>query len=78
MSEDMEARWTHLEDLFDQLMHRRQEDSVLRRDLPVRWLNDSLTALIFVAWEGIRRGTLAPREAPRLILTMFLAGAASP
>ena len=74
MSKDMEARWTHLEDLFDQLMRRGQQEEVLRRDLPARWLNDSLTALIFVAWEGIHNGHIAPRDAPRLIMTTFLAG----
>lgn len=74
---EINARENHLIELFDELMRRGQREGVLRPELPVRWLNDTLTALLFTAWENIQNGYVAPRDAPRLVMTTFLNGAAT-
>lgn len=41
------------------------------------WLLESLYALVYIAWEQIERGSLAPRHATELVLTSWLRGAAA-
>lgn len=46
----------------------------LRSDRPSWWIVSTIYALIYVAWEGIAGGYLAPRDAPDLVLDTLLTG----
>jgi AcrR family transcriptional regulator len=47
---------------------------LLRSDQPEWWTASAIYALIYIAWEGVERGTLAPVDAPRLAMDTFLSG----
>lgn len=49
----------------------------LRSDQPGWWLVSAVYALIYIAWEGVAHGALAPLSAPGLVLDTLLDGVAS-
>lgn len=67
-------RERRLTETFEILLRRGQTEGVLRADLPVWWLDDTLTRLLFAVWERINTGYVAPRDATRFVLTTFLNG----
>jgi AcrR family transcriptional regulator len=67
-------RERRLTETFEILLRRGQTEGVLRSDLPVWWLDDTLTKLLFSVWERINTGYIAPRDAARFVLTTFLDG----
>ena len=46
----------------------------LRSDQPEWWTASAVYALIYIAWEGVERGALAPVDAPGLAMDTFLSG----
>jgi len=51
-----------------------QRDGVLRTDKPIWWFGSTLYALVYVAWEGIAVGRLAPLDATELVVGTLLNG----
>jgi AcrR family transcriptional regulator len=49
----------------------------VRTDQPEWWTASAVYALIYIAWEGVYRGTLAAMDAPRLALETLLHGVGS-
>lgn len=73
---EMVARYAGLDAPLLALVQRGQRGGDLRTDLPAWWLVASLVAAVYGAWEAIADGRLAPRDAPGLVLTSVLDGAA--
>jgi AcrR family transcriptional regulator len=67
-------RMDDLDDLIVAAVEGAQREGVLRQDRPVWWFVSSLYALVYVAWEGIAKGRLAPLDATDLVLGTLLDG----
>ncbi|TMR07024.1 TetR/AcrR family transcriptional regulator [Nonomuraea turkmeniaca] len=52
-----------------------QRAGLLSTELPVRWISDVVYGLMVAVREGLRRGDVARRDAPRLLLDTFARGA---
>ncbi|SDH53605.1 TetR/AcrR family transcriptional regulator [Nonomuraea jiangxiensis] len=52
-----------------------QRAGLLRADLPVRWVSNTVYGLLVTVRESLRHGDVARRDVPRLLLTTFLQGA---
>ncbi|MCP2336841.1 TetR/AcrR family transcriptional regulator [Actinomadura rupiterrae] len=52
-----------------------QRAGVLRADLPVRWMSNTVYGLMISVRESLRRGDVARRDVPGLLIDTFLAGA---
>ncbi|RAS61825.1 TetR family transcriptional regulator [Lentzea atacamensis] len=52
----------------------RLQGTRLRRDLPAWWILHSLYAGLYLAWESIDAGRLAPLDAPRFVLSTLFEG----
>ena len=72
--EEFKVRELRLLKQFELLVQRGQSDGTFRMDLPARWIIDTITALLFMAWESISEGYTAPRDASRLVLTTLRSG----
>ncbi|MFC4911017.1 TetR/AcrR family transcriptional regulator [Actinomadura gamaensis] len=48
---------------------------VLRADLPVRWVSNTVYGLMISVRESLRRGDVARRDVPALLIETFLTGA---
>ncbi|RVX42793.1 TetR family transcriptional regulator [Nonomuraea polychroma] len=53
-----------------------QRAGVLSAELPVRWISDVVYGLLVAVRDGLRRGDIARRDVPRLLLRTFTHGAA--
>ncbi len=73
---EVTARTIALDAPLLDLVERGRQRGELRTDLPSWWLVASLTGTVYTAWEAIADGRLAPRDAPGLVLTSVLHGAA--
>lgn len=71
---DLEAAVEEFADRLATLLERGRQEGALRTDLPLIWMVDALIGLVEMAWEGVRDGRLAPRDAPGLVVTTFLSG----
>ncbi|CAM2011539.1 TetR/AcrR family transcriptional regulator [Acanthopleuribacter pedis] len=56
------------------LIETLQARGDIRPDLPVDWVFHSFDGVIYVAWECLQRGTVAPRDVPRLAWETFSGG----
>jgi AcrR family transcriptional regulator len=65
-----------VDDALVRLFRRGQEEGALRTDLPPVWLRHAYGWLGYAAAVATRQGDVAPREAARLVLAIFLNGAA--
>ncbi|WP_345560725.1 TetR/AcrR family transcriptional regulator [Nonomuraea rosea] len=54
-----------------------QRAGLLRGDLPARWVSNTVYGLLVAVRESLRRGDVARRDVPRLLLGTFLHGTAS-
>lgn len=63
---------------LEHLFRRAQAEGVLRADISPAWLRHAYGWLLYAAAVGIRQGDIAPREAARLVLSLFLHGAVNP
>ncbi len=61
---------------LDQPLHDAlaRDVGVLRADVPSWWAVEMLLAAVYVAWEQIEAGRLAPLDAPDLVMRTWLAG----
>lgn len=57
-----------------ELIERGKQDGTFRPEVPAAWIGDSLQALVYAAWEGVRDGKIARRDAPGLVTTTLLSG----
>ncbi|WP_084960355.1 TetR/AcrR family transcriptional regulator [Thermoactinospora rubra] len=69
-------RIDELEELELKLFAACQRAGILRADLPVRWISNTLYGLLVAAVESLRRGDVARRDLSRLLLETFLRGTA--
>lgn len=67
-----------LEQRMDAFFARAQEEGVLRRDVPDRWLTDLFFGVLFSLCESEYRGRIARCEMQRLFEEAFLNGAVAP
>ena len=58
----------------DVLIERGKRDGTFRPEVPVAWIGDALEALLYAAWEGVRDGKIARRDAPGLVVSTLLSG----
>ena len=58
----------------DVLIERGKRDGTFRPEAPVAWIGDALEALLYAAWEGVRDGKIARRDAPGLVVSTLLSG----
>lgn len=58
----------------DGLIERGKRDGTFRPEVSVAWIGDALEALIYTAWESVRDGKIARRDAPGLVATTLLSG----
>ncbi|MGH3145794.1 MAG: TetR/AcrR family transcriptional regulator [Rubrobacter sp.] len=56
------------------LIERGKRVGTFRPEVPAAWIGDALEALIYAAWESVRDGKIARRDAPGLVITTFLSG----
>ncbi|MDR8411146.1 TetR/AcrR family transcriptional regulator [Nonomuraea sp. 3-1Str] len=70
-------RFEELEEREVALYTAAQQAGLLRADLPARWLSSAVFGLLVAARESLRRGDIARREVPRLLLGTFLYGTAA-
>jgi AcrR family transcriptional regulator len=60
------------------VLKRAQQRGVLSADTPDWWLRSTFYSLVYVAFESVRSGDLAPRDAPDLVLATFKHGIGAP
>jgi AcrR family transcriptional regulator len=65
---------TELDEPILVLIQAARSAGALRADQPDWWQISSLYALVYVAWEGVAHGLLAPVDAPQVVLATLLAG----
>jgi AcrR family transcriptional regulator len=73
---DLAARVEALDLPVNALIRQLQQAGRVRRDVSDEWVVASLNALIYVAWELVAMGRLAPVDAPDLVLRTLLDGVA--
>jgi AcrR family transcriptional regulator len=71
---EVQRRFEALEPPLAALVRRGQQAGLLRTDMPDAWFVATLYAQVYVAWEGVATGWLAPRDAPDLVVRTLLEG----
>lgn len=61
-----------------QLCMELKEEGTVDGNIPLAWLVSSLDSLVYTAWEKVESGDLAPKQAPWLVLEMYLTGHGTP
>ncbi|MGB3634838.1 MAG: TetR/AcrR family transcriptional regulator [Rubrobacteraceae bacterium] len=56
------------------LAERGKHEGAFRAEVPVAWIVDTIGALVFAAWEGVRDGRIAALDAPELVATTLISG----
>lgn len=59
------------------LIQRGQANGELRTDLTAEWILHHMNYAMFAAWQGVHEGTIARRDAARLLVTTLLGGIAT-
>lgn len=67
-----------LERPIEAVIESAQRDRTLRSDRPLWWFVSTLYALVYIAWEGIEMGRLAPLDATDLVLGTLTHGLGVP
>ncbi|HEX3814067.1 MAG TPA: hypothetical protein VHX59_14620 [Mycobacteriales bacterium] len=70
----IDRRFDDLDQPVNRAVRAAQQAGELRRDRPEWWFVSSLYALVYVAWEGIAKGRLAPLDATELVLGTLVDG----
>lgn len=55
-------------------IERAQHRGELSTHFPSFWIMESLYALLYASWEQVQRGYLAPRDAPKFVMTTWRHG----
>ena len=58
----------------EELIERGRRDGTFGADAPLAWIGGALEALVYAAWEGVRKGEIARNDAPRLVARTLLSG----
>jgi AcrR family transcriptional regulator len=75
--EDLDRRIDALDEPVRAAIGRARDHGALRPEVPLWWAAEMLFAGVFVAWEQIDVGRLAPLDAPDLVMNTWLAGTAA-
>lgn len=75
---DLVARADELEEREVAFYEAAQRAGVLRADLPVRWISNAVLGILIAARDSLRRGDIARRDVPGLVLSTFLHGTGGP
>lgn len=59
---------------LEELADRGKREGAFKAGVPVAWIVDTIGALVFAAWEGVRDGRIAALDAPNLVATTLLSG----
>lgn len=70
----IDKRLCDLDKPIETAIQAAQRAGVLRSDRPQWWFVSSLYALVYVAWEGIKVGRLAPLDATELVVGTLIDG----
>lgn len=70
----LKVRETRLLAQLESVIRQGQYEGVLRTDLPVHWMINTLTALIFMSWESISEGYTQLGDASQLVMTTLVGG----
>ncbi|HKE63025.1 MAG TPA: helix-turn-helix domain-containing protein [Micromonosporaceae bacterium] len=71
---DLVERWTAVELRALALLQRARDRGVVTPDIPDWWLLQTFYSVIYSAWEAVKSGHLAPRDAPDLAVRTLLRG----
>lgn len=71
---DLDARTVELEEREFAFYAAAQRAGVLRTDLPVRWVGNTVYGLLIAVRDSLRRGDIARRDAEQLLWTSFVEG----
>ncbi|WP_028474053.1 TetR/AcrR family transcriptional regulator [Nocardioides alkalitolerans] len=74
---DLRSRTETLFELDIAFLVTAQEQGVVRRDLPARWLGHTLYGLSVAARDALRNGDVARRDLDAMVRTTFLDGASA-
>ena len=66
--------WARIDERVGALFRRGQEQGVFRYDLTPGWLGEALYALVAAAGWSVQDGTMAPRDAGRMVGDLLLCG----
>ncbi|MFI6496092.1 TetR/AcrR family transcriptional regulator [Nonomuraea typhae] len=72
--EDLVRRSEKLENEEIALFAAAQRAGVLRAELPVRWVSNTVYGLLVAIRDGLRQGDIARRDIPKLFLDTFYRG----
>lgn len=71
---EIERRMPELDVPIDAAIEKARSAGVLRTDRPDWWFGSTLFALVYVAWEGVALGRLAPLDATDLVFDTLVNG----
>jgi hypothetical protein len=71
---DVRARFVDLDPRLLAVLDAAKAAGVLRRETRDWWCLSTLYALVYIAWEGIAMGNLAPVDAPALVIDTMVGG----
>jgi AcrR family transcriptional regulator len=71
---ELRARTVALDPGLLAVLTAASDAGVVRADLGQWWCLSTLYALVYIAWEGVAIGKLAPDDAPDLVLTTLVRG----
>ncbi|HVX42949.1 MAG TPA: hypothetical protein VHC49_03660 [Mycobacteriales bacterium] len=71
---EIERRMQELDAPIDAAIGKARAAEVLRTDRPEWWFGSTLFALVYVAWEGVALGRLAPLDATGLVFDTLVDG----
>ncbi len=71
---DLDRRLTALDEPLVRSVVRAQVAGMLEDDVAPEWVVECLYGLVWVAWEQVEKGRLAPRDAAPLVMRTWLRG----
>ncbi len=74
----MRDAWWSVTASLDALVQRGQREGDVRGDIPAEVVVEAFTGILLGVWNGVRDGRVAPATATRHVVTLTLAGIASP
>lgn len=70
----IDKRLDDLDKPIETAIRAAQQAGVLRTDHPEWWFVSSLYAVVYIAWEGVKVGRLAPLDATELVVSTLIDG----
>lgn len=72
---NLNSLWAEATAPLSRYLIQLQQEGVLSKELPHRWLVASFISLLFAAWDEVSLGELGSRQASRLVVHSWLRGA---